>query len=126
MKKIRLNAIRLEEKEKRERELLSQIIEEAEDYKVDFYSKRKVSCEAGKAANKEKEKVRMEVFLDASTSFRCLGCFSKTIFYFICDKNHAYLVSFHYTKNTWCGYLRKNGNMRGNQNKLVDLIRICQ
>lgn len=53
----RLNAIRLEEKEKRERELLSQIIEEAEDYKVDFYSKRKVSCEAGKAANREKEKV---------------------------------------------------------------------
>ncbi|XP_058181876.1 clathrin light chain 2-like [Rhododendron vialii] len=53
----RMNAIRLEEKEKRERELLSQIIEEAEDYKVDFYSKRKVSCETNKAANREKEKV---------------------------------------------------------------------
>ncbi|GFY82097.1 clathrin light chain protein [Actinidia rufa] len=53
----RLNAIRLEEKEKMEKELLSQIIAEAEDYKVDFHRRRKVTCETNKASNREKEKV---------------------------------------------------------------------
>ncbi|KAK6135801.1 hypothetical protein DH2020_030496 [Rehmannia glutinosa] len=37
----RLNAIRLAEKEKREKELLSQIIVEAEEYKVEFHRKGK-------------------------------------------------------------------------------------
>lgn len=50
------NAIRLEEKEKRERELLSQIIAEAEEYKVGFYARRKVTCETNKTTNREKEK----------------------------------------------------------------------
>lgn len=53
----RENAIRLEEKEKREKELLSQIIEEAEQYKVEFYKKREVTCENNKANNRDKEKV---------------------------------------------------------------------
>ncbi|XP_052186448.1 clathrin light chain 2-like [Diospyros lotus] len=55
----RQNAIRLEEKEKIEKELLGQIITEAEDYKVDFYRRRKASCEINKATNREKEKIFM-------------------------------------------------------------------
>lgn len=54
---FRENAIRLEEKEKKEKEMLNQIIEEAEEYKVEFYKKRIVSCENNKATNREKEKV---------------------------------------------------------------------
>ncbi|XP_062000879.1 clathrin light chain 2-like [Rosa rugosa] len=53
----RQNAIQLAEKEKREKELLSQIIEEAEDFKVEFYLKRKITSENNKAANREKEKM---------------------------------------------------------------------
>ncbi|XVF24099.1 hypothetical protein REPUB_Repub13aG0098200 [Reevesia pubescens] len=53
----RENAIRLEEKEKREKELLSQIIEEADQYKVEFYRKREVTCENNKANNREREKI---------------------------------------------------------------------
>ncbi|CAI0443698.1 unnamed protein product [Linum tenue] len=52
----RENALRLEEKEKKERELLSKIIEEAEDYKVEFHKKREVTCESNKAINREREK----------------------------------------------------------------------
>ena len=57
----RQNAIRLEEKEKREKELLNQIIDEADEYKIEFYQKRKIACENNKAANREKEKVSMNV-----------------------------------------------------------------
>ncbi|KAG2723883.1 hypothetical protein I3760_02G191500 [Carya illinoinensis] len=53
----RQNAIRLEEKEKIEKELLSQIIDEAEEYKVDFYRRRTISCENNKGTNREKEKL---------------------------------------------------------------------
>ncbi|GMI86256.1 clathrin light chain 2 [Hibiscus trionum] len=53
----RENAIRLEEKEKREKELLSQIIEEAGQYKVEFYKKREVNCEDNKVNNREREKI---------------------------------------------------------------------
>ncbi|KAL6977458.1 hypothetical protein U1Q18_026258 [Sarracenia purpurea var. burkii] len=53
----RHNAIRLEEKEMREKELLTQIIAEAEEFKLDFYSRRKVNCETNKATNREKEKL---------------------------------------------------------------------
>ncbi|PPR96327.1 hypothetical protein GOBAR_AA24340 [Gossypium barbadense] len=53
----RENAIRLEEKDKREKELLSQIIEEADQYKVEFYKKREVTCENNKANNRDKEKL---------------------------------------------------------------------
>ncbi|XP_065870715.1 clathrin light chain 2-like [Euphorbia lathyris] len=51
------NAIVLEEKEKREKELLSQIIQEAEEFKVEFYKKREIGCENNKTTNREKEKV---------------------------------------------------------------------
>ncbi|KAM7270726.1 hypothetical protein ACFE04_029940 [Oxalis oulophora] len=53
----RENAMKLEEKEKREKELLSQIIDEAEGYKTEFYRKRETNCENNKSANREKEKV---------------------------------------------------------------------
>lgn len=57
MNLCRENAIRLEEKEKKEKEMLNQIIEEAEDYKIEFYRKRMVTVENNKAGNREKEKV---------------------------------------------------------------------
>ena len=53
----RQNAIRLAEKEKIEKELLNQIIDEADEYKVDFYRRRKITCENNIATNREKEKV---------------------------------------------------------------------
>uniref|UniRef100_A0A5B7BC58 Clathrin light chain n=1 Tax=Davidia involucrata TaxID=16924 RepID=A0A5B7BC58_DAVIN len=53
----RQNAIRLEEKEKREKEMLKEIIEEADEYKVEFYRRRKIACENNKASNREKEKL---------------------------------------------------------------------
>ncbi|GAB2298694.1 hypothetical protein Dimus_032766 [Dionaea muscipula] len=53
----RQNAIQLEEKEKMEKELLNQIIEEAEEYKRTFYEKRKLNIETNKTNNREKEKV---------------------------------------------------------------------
>ncbi|XAR50849.1 hypothetical protein NMG60_11005299 [Bertholletia excelsa] len=56
----RLNAIRLEEKEKREKEMLREIIEEADEYKAEFYRRRKIACENNKASNREKEKLFLE------------------------------------------------------------------
>ncbi|RYR21559.1 hypothetical protein Ahy_B03g066873 [Arachis hypogaea] len=53
----RENAIHLGENEKREKELLNQIIKEAEEYIQAFYEKRKVNCETSKATNRGKEKV---------------------------------------------------------------------
>ncbi|XP_019151270.1 PREDICTED: clathrin light chain 2-like [Ipomoea nil] len=53
----RQNALQLEEKEKREKEVLSQIIDEADGYKVEFYKKREVKMEANKATCREKEKI---------------------------------------------------------------------
>ncbi|KAF2565919.1 hypothetical protein F2Q68_00024057 [Brassica cretica] len=52
----RQNAIQLEEKEKREKELRNQIIEEANQFKEEFHKKRELACENNKAANREKEK----------------------------------------------------------------------
>ncbi|KGN54369.1 clathrin light chain 2 [Cucumis sativus] len=52
----RLNAIRLEEKEKREMELLEEIIDEADQYKIEFYRRRKLALDHSKATNRDKEK----------------------------------------------------------------------
>ncbi|CAL5351476.1 hypothetical protein CsSME_00038844 [Camellia sinensis var. sinensis] len=56
----RQNAIKLEEKEKREKEMLREIIEEADEYKVEFYRRQKLASENNKAANREKEKLFLE------------------------------------------------------------------
>ncbi|GMP23374.1 hypothetical protein CsSME_00001003 [Camellia sinensis var. sinensis] len=79
------NAIRLEEKEKREKELLSQIIAEAEEYKVDFYMRRKVTCETNKTTNREKEKVRMNSFFKKKkyTLLLFYSCINLFLFFFL-------------------------------------------
>ncbi|CAN6865700.1 unnamed protein product [Brassica oleracea] len=56
----RQNAIQLEEKEKREKELWNQIIEQANQFKEEFHKKRELTCENNKAANREKEKMYVE------------------------------------------------------------------
>ena len=57
------NAIQLEEKEKREKEMRLKIIEEAEEYKVAFYEKRKLNVETNKVQNRETEKVRFTLII---------------------------------------------------------------
>ncbi|PRQ42961.1 putative clathrin light chain [Rosa chinensis] len=56
----RRNAIELGEKEKKEKEKLKQIIEEAEAFKVEFYRKRELNVEKKKASNREVERVFLE------------------------------------------------------------------
>ncbi|CAN7062620.1 clathrin light chain 2 [Brassica rapa] len=69
----RQNANQLEEKEKREKELRNQVIEEANRFKEDFHKKRELACENNKAANKEKEKVYVETqekfYVEASKNY---------------------------------------------------------
>lgn len=54
---LRQNTARLEEKEKREKEVLNQILVEADEYKVEFYKKREITVANNKTANRDKEKV---------------------------------------------------------------------
>ncbi|KAG9150236.1 hypothetical protein Leryth_009807 [Lithospermum erythrorhizon] len=51
----RQNAARLEEKELREKHLLTQILEEADVYKIEFHKKRQAACETNKVMNREME-----------------------------------------------------------------------
>ncbi|KAK8532029.1 hypothetical protein V6N13_131378 [Hibiscus sabdariffa] len=54
------NLIRLEEKEKKEKEMVEQIIKEADEYKAEFYRKRSIAAESNKASNRDKEKIYLE------------------------------------------------------------------
>ncbi len=53
----RQNAIRLEEKERVEKETRLEIIKEAEEYKAEFYKKRQTTVEHNKSSNREREKL---------------------------------------------------------------------
>lgn len=68
----RQNAIQLEEKEKKEKEMRQQIIEEAEQYKIEFYRKRDRNVENNKASNREKEKVYQFAMFSVFKYYPCL------------------------------------------------------
>lgn len=68
------NAILLEEKEKREKELGIRILEEAEVYIQEFYEKRKLNVESNKTNNREREKVlNYRAFICFSSFACCVG-----------------------------------------------------
>ncbi|XP_051131888.1 clathrin light chain 2-like [Andrographis paniculata] len=56
----RQNAVRLEEKERMEKEMLQEIIEKADDYKAEYSNKWKIRCESNRLMNREKEKLFLE------------------------------------------------------------------
>ncbi|KAK1692871.1 hypothetical protein QYE76_009568 [Lolium multiflorum] len=56
----RQNALVLEEKEQKEKELQAQIIAEAEEFKIAFYEKRLQTCETNKVHSREREKIFVE------------------------------------------------------------------
>lgn len=58
---LRQNAIELEKKEQREKELRAQIIAEAEEFKTAFYEKRIQNCATNMVNNREREKVCEEI-----------------------------------------------------------------
>ncbi|CAM8893832.1 unnamed protein product [Rhodiola kirilowii] len=56
----RLNAIRLAEKDKLEKEMRAEILVEADEYKADFYKRRHVTVEKKKVSNRETQKTFLE------------------------------------------------------------------
>lgn len=109
---LRENAIRLEEKEKKEKEMLNQIIEEAEEYKVEFYRKRAMTCENKKETNREREKVRVDIAFCCLFSFLffcssiCFGdCFCDTWFNFGCGMVIMFLCILAHLDIFLTGYL---------------------
>lgn len=60
------NALHLEEKEKKEKEMRNQLIAEADEYKKAFYEKREKTIETNKADNREREKVIISVWFNSS------------------------------------------------------------
>ncbi|KAL9663072.1 hypothetical protein QQ045_027909 [Rhodiola kirilowii] len=56
----RLNAIRLAEKDKLEKEMRAEILVEADEYKADFYKRRHVTVDKNKVSNREKQKTFLE------------------------------------------------------------------
>ncbi|KAL8039187.1 hypothetical protein ABFX02_10G018600 [Erythranthe guttata] len=56
----RKNALRLEEKERREKEMVKDIIEEADTYKTEYSDKWKIRWDNNRAINREKEKLFLE------------------------------------------------------------------
>lgn len=75
----RQNTIRLEEKEKREKQLRSQIIEEAEEYKQAFYEKRKLNIESNRTTNRDREKVCYGL-IESCSSINCIIEATKQFF----------------------------------------------
>jgi uncharacterized membrane protein len=55
--RLRKNAMELEKKEQKERELRAQIIAEAEEFKKAFFEKRIQNCASNMVNNREREKV---------------------------------------------------------------------
>ncbi|CAN1276828.1 Clathrin light chain 3 [Linum perenne] len=84
----RENAMRLEEKEKEEKEKVKKILEEAEEYKKEFYKKRQLATESNKSVNKEKEKSLVCNFL--ISEFRVFQMFleSREKFHAEAEKNY--------------------------------------
>lgn len=57
----------------------SQIIEEAEEYKIEFYRKREVNAEKNKASNREREKVNFSLLYICSMALYFLFFFEISI-----------------------------------------------